>query len=235
MDYMDYPLRALIQERNKQFQGLNDNVMIDTRFQLKIVDLGLARQITSYNDRSVYVTTRFYRAPEVVLFTTYEHKVDVWSIGCIFAELLTGSILCPGRDKCDQWTKIVNVVGSPDESFISKLDEQLQAHVRSMPMKEPLNFEVLFSDEVFPKNDQPFCNAKNGRDLLSRMLVIDPDLRISAAEALKIPYVSWKSHMDELSSPPRGHYDARMENVSFSIDEWKRVIFERIKDYEQNQ
>lgn len=53
------------------------------------------------------------------------------------------------------------------------------------------------------------------------MLVIDPDLRISAAEALKTPYVSWKNHMDELSSPPKGHYDARMENVSFSIDEWK--------------
>jgi serine/threonine protein kinase len=85
--------------------------------------------------------------------------VDVWSIGCIFAELLTGSILCPGRDKCDQWTKIVDVVGSPNESFISKLEESLQGHVRSMPMKEPLNFEVLFSDEVFPKSDKQFCSG----------------------------------------------------------------------------
>jgi mitogen-activated protein kinase 8/9/10 (c-Jun N-terminal kinase) len=66
--------------------------------------------------------------------------------------------------------------------------------------------------------------AENGRYLLSRMLVIDPERRISVEEALKQSYVSRKNRVGELSSPPRGEYDRNVELETFSTNEWKSKI-----------
>lgn len=55
---------------------------------------------------SNYVTTRYYRAPEVILGSKYTEKIDVWSIGCIMAEMISGSTLFPGSDQIDQWSQI---------------------------------------------------------------------------------------------------------------------------------
>lgn len=73
-----------------------------------------------------YVVTRYYRAPEVILNLGYSSNVDIWSIGCIFAELIRGKVIFPGNDHIDQWTKIIEIVGTPSQKFISKLQDTVR-------------------------------------------------------------------------------------------------------------
>jgi mitogen-activated protein kinase 1/3 len=85
---------------------------------LKICDLGLARSANSADENSgfmtEYVATRWYRAPEIMLtFKEYTKAIDVWSVGCILAEMLSGKPLFPGRDYHHQLTLILDVLGTP--------------------------------------------------------------------------------------------------------------------------
>ena len=73
------------------------NILVNRNCDLKICDLGLARNIS--NELTDYVVTRWYRAPELILmYTEYTYTIDIWSLGCIFAELLNGKPLFPGKD-----------------------------------------------------------------------------------------------------------------------------------------
>lgn len=82
--------------------------MVKADCSLKILDFGLARAAGSTAMMTQYVVTRYYRAPEVVLGMGYTEKVDIWSIGCIFAEMISKEILFPGTDHIDQWNKIIS-------------------------------------------------------------------------------------------------------------------------------
>eukprot|EP00798_Chlamydomonas_sp_ICE-L_P027219 gene27220-2467_t len=98
------------------------NVLINSEGSVKICDLGFARDVESTSqpaDYTPYITTRWYRAPEVLLGGPYSPNVDVWSLGCIFAELVTGSVLLCGSSSLDQLHVINEVVGclSPEQSM----------------------------------------------------------------------------------------------------------------------
>ena len=87
------------------------NILVDENCDLKICDFGLARTL----DLSMtgYVTTRFYRAPETMLtWQNYGVGVDMWSAGCILAEMIEGEPLFPGRDHADQFLVISSLLGS---------------------------------------------------------------------------------------------------------------------------
>ena len=68
-----------------------------------------------------YVVTRYYRAPEIILGMGYTENVDVWSIGCIFGEMIRGSVMFPGTDHIDQWNKITELLATPPMSFLDRL------------------------------------------------------------------------------------------------------------------
>ncbi|KAL5963600.1 Cyclin-dependent kinase-like 1 [Taenia solium] len=90
-----------------------ENILITKTRQLKLCDFGFARTLTGPDDRYTdYVATRWYRAPELLVGDTqYGPPVDIWAIGCVVAEMLTGSPLWPGRSDLDQLFQIINTLG----------------------------------------------------------------------------------------------------------------------------
>ena len=94
--------------------------------QLKVADFGLARLYTEKNDTKIiamteYVTTRWYRAPEVLVgWSHYSSSVDIWAVGCILAELIGRSPLFPGNDSMRQVHLISQFLGKPDELFVQQ-------------------------------------------------------------------------------------------------------------------
>lgn len=128
------------------------NILVNSNCDLKICDFGLARGIDVEDntanpaDLTEYVVTRWYRAPEIMLACrTYTKAVDVWSIGCIFAELLGRKPLFPGEDYMNQLKIIADVLGTPttDElHFVSS--ERAKRFMNTLPKKPKTPFSVLF-------------------------------------------------------------------------------------------
>jgi mitogen-activated protein kinase 7 len=93
-----------------------------------------------------YVATRWYRAPEIMLsYKHYTKAIDLWSVGCIFGELLGGKALFKGRDYVDQLNQILAVLGSPDDSTMKRIgSERAQVYMRSLPRVPKVPWSNLF-------------------------------------------------------------------------------------------
>jgi len=162
------------------------NLLINKNNQeLKLADFGLARAfgipVRSYTHE---VVTLWYRAPDVLMGSRkYSTPVDLWSVGCIFAEMSAGKPLFPGTSDADQLVRIFSVLGNPtEESWPSLVD---------LPdFKEPYApMEGKGLVHFVPK----LANDPHGLDLLERMLQFEPSRRISAKEALQHPYFTQDS------------------------------------------
>lgn len=103
------------------------NILANSDCKLKVCDFGLARP--SFNDMPTtifwtdYVATRWYRAPELCgsFFAKYSPAIDIWSIGCIFAEILLGKPLFPGRNVVHQLELITDLLGTPSPQVVAKV------------------------------------------------------------------------------------------------------------------
>ncbi|GMF70866.1 unnamed protein product [Aspergillus oryzae] len=99
------------------------NLVIDENCDLKICDFGLSRP--QDHRMTGYVSTRYYRAPEVMLtWQRYGVEVDIWSAGCVIAEMFNGKPLFPGQDPINQFYLILDVLGNPSDKFISRISEE---------------------------------------------------------------------------------------------------------------
>lgn len=155
------------------------NILIAPGGQLRLADFGAAKLHSSPRSMTTEVVTRAYRAPELLLGSTlYGGNVDLWAVGCIFAELMLRAPLFPGTSDIDQLARIFNVIGFPSEHNWPSA-QLLPAFVQFEP-REPLQL-----DTIFPTSEV----GKGGVELLSRMLTLDPLKRISAAEALNHDYL----------------------------------------------
>jgi len=145
---------------------------------VKIADFGLAREIRSRPPYTDYVSTRWYRAPEVLLRSTfYSAPIDIWAVGCIMAELYTFRPLFPGNSEIDEIFKICSVLGTPDkrdwpEGF------KLAA---GMNFKFP-QFSATPLSSIIPSA------SKEAITLMQDMLRWSPSKRPSAQQALRYPY-----------------------------------------------
>jgi serine/threonine protein kinase len=181
------------------------NLLVNANCDLKLCDFGLARACVAPEASSAralrlteYVVTRWYRAPELLLSCpSYSQSVDVWSAGCILAELLGRRPLFPGRDYIQQLNLQLRVLGTPREEDLAHVTNvHARRYVRSMPDMPPVALQALF-----PKSN-PLA-----LDLLAKMLVFVPSKRLTVKQALEHPYLA-KLHdvMDEPtyanSAPP---------------------------------
>ncbi|KAK1588049.1 hypothetical protein Q3G72_019398 [Acer saccharum] len=163
------------------------NLLIDCRTStIKLADFGLARAcsvpIRTYSHE---VVTLHYRPPEILLGSrNYSTSVDVWSIGCIFAEMVNQKPLFPGMSEIDQLHKIFSIMGTPDEDT--------WPGVFSLPDFKPF-FPLRFPKDLatFVPNLDPV-----GVDLLSKMLCMDPKKRITAKSALEHEYFKIDESVD---------------------------------------
>ncbi|OIW17651.1 hypothetical protein TanjilG_29001 [Lupinus angustifolius] len=204
-EYMDCNLYQLINERQRPFseeeirclmkqilQGLShmhkkrffhrdlkpENLLV-TNDVLKIADFGLAREVSSMPPYTQYVSTRWYRAPEVLLQSPcYTPAVDMWAVGAILAELFTLTPIFPGESEIDQLYKIYRILGTPD--------------LTAFPIGAN-NFRLL--DLVGHEVVQPMMlsdiipNASlEAIDLITQLLSWDPSRRPDADQSLQHPF-----------------------------------------------
>jgi len=174
------------------------NLLINKKGELKIGDFGLARAFgVPVNTFSNEVVTLWYRAPDVLLGSrTYSTSIDVWSCGCIFAEMISGVPLFRGRDNQDQLLHIMRIIGSPDDRTLRKIAaDSPEIVIKQFPRYPKVPFA-----QVLPKA------SPQALDLLERLLQFDPSKRITAAEALSHPYftTALNSNPSPYGVPPAG-------------------------------
>lgn len=186
--FMFQLLRAVnfMHSANVFHRDLNpNNILVNSDCQLRVCDFGLARAAFQQGEDNLfwtdYVATRWYRAPELVLRQTcnYSTAIDMWSVGCIFAEMLgRGRPLFPGQNRDQQFLLILNVTGKPPRDVMERLaDPHMAQYVNSLPNRQPTSLAALYRDA-----------DPQAIDLLYRLLAFDPAVRITAAEALALPY-----------------------------------------------
>jgi len=156
------------------------NLLIDKKGSLKIADFGLARAFcVPVRQYTHEVVTLWYRAPEILLGSaTYSIPVDIWSAGCIFAEMLSKKPIFPGDSEIDQLFKIFRQMGTPTEDVWHGCTS-LPDYKPSFPKWKKQELSKVF------ENSHPAAI-----DLLEKMLIYEPAQRVSAREALNHPYFS---------------------------------------------
>ncbi|CAF0992774.1 unnamed protein product, partial [Didymodactylos carnosus] len=161
---------------------------------------------------------------------------DIWSVGCIFGEMIRGQVFFPRSDHIDQWNKIIEQLGTPSREFSSRLQPTVRNYVENRPKCSGYSLERLFPDQLFlPDSEQRKLTALLARDLLGRMLVIDPEKRMSVDEALNHPYINVWYEDSEVSAPEPGQYNHLVEEREYTVEQWKELIFHEVIQYELDQ
>ncbi|KHG23154.1 Mitogen-activated protein kinase 4 [Gossypium arboreum] len=214
------------------------NLLLNANCDLKIGDFGLARTTSETDFMTEYVVTRWYRAPELLLSCSeYTAAIDIWSVGCILGEIMTREPLFPGKDYVHQLRLITEspieyksrealslpmhdpdgvkvFIGSPDDASLGFLrSDNARRYVRQLPRCRKQQFSARF----------PNMSA-GAVDLLEKMLVFDPDRRITVDEALSHPYLA---SLHDINDEPvcARPFIFDFEQLSCSEDHIKELIW----------
>lgn len=205
---------ALLRECNVMHADLKpDNVLVnDKHNMLKICDLGSASYV-SENDITPYLVSRFYRAPELILGLPYNYAIDMWSVGCTLYELYTGKILFPGNSNNHMLKIIMETQGKFSHKMLRKgqftfqhFDENLDFlsaqvdQITGQPVTKviktvgPLPAQTLKSRLAGLEDANPSSSKakmlEQFTDLLEKMIITNPEKRITPLDGLKHPFVA---------------------------------------------
>jgi serine/threonine protein kinase len=209
------------------------NLLVNMNCDLKICDFGLARALDCHKDTkgmTDYVATRWYRPPELLLsLTDYDASVDMWAVGCIFAELYKRKPFLPGLDSREQLNLILDTFGTPSEEDIALIpNAKAQRYLRSIPYQPPKDLEILL-----PKAD-PLAI-----DLIKKMMTFNPKKRITTEEALAHPFLKeYYFPEDEPVREPVPCMEFEFDRHDLSREQLKDILYEEIllyhnKDFKQ--
>jgi len=203
------------------------NILLNSDCLVKVADFGLARSIKHLQANEEespvltdYVATRWYRAPEILLGSTrYTKGVDMWSVGCIMAELLGGKPIFPGNSTMNQLDKIIEVTGKPSPEDIEGVQSPFAATIlESLPPSTARSLADLYS-KASPK----------AIDLLRKLMMFNPEKRITAEEALAHPYLAQFHNETEETVLGRSIELCIDDNQKFDIDAYRTTLYEDIK------
>ncbi|XP_061823726.1 mitogen-activated protein kinase 7 isoform X2 [Nerophis lumbriciformis] len=206
------------------------NLLVNENCELKIGDFGMARGLSSHPEEShsfmtEYVATRWYRAPELLLsLNHYSLAIDMWSVGCIFAEMLGRKQLFPGKHYVHQLQLILSVLGTPPEGLIGAIRaDRVRSYVQSLPSQSGVPFA-----KVYPQAEA------EALDLLVSMLRFDPRGRISVTQALEHSYLAkYHDPDDEPICVPA--FDFEFDKLPMSKEQIKEEILMEIQDFHRNK
>nr|CAD7443465.1 unnamed protein product [Timema bartmani] len=202
------------------------NILIDAECRCKVADFGLARSVTMMANSSGessdpaltdYVATRWYRAPEILIASKrYTKGIDMWSLGCILAEMLLGKPLFPGSSTINQIERIMSTIPPPTtedvESICVGYGSSLLQRAPAGP-RRPLT--ELLKD-----------SAPDAIDLVTKLLVFHPHKRLTASEALVHPYVQ---RFHNSSNEPSLSHDVLpplRDDVQLAVDDYRNKLYE---------
>ena len=161
--------------------------------QVKLCDFGSAKVLVKGEPNISYICSRYYRAPELIFGATeYTSAIDIWSVGCVLAELLLGQPLFPGESGVDQLVEIIKVLGTPTREEIKCMNPNYTEF--KFPQIKAHPWHKIFHKRMPPE----------AVDLVSRLLQYSPNLRCTALDALTHPF------FDELRDP-----NSRLPNGRF--------------------
>ncbi|CAI9113282.1 OLC1v1013855C1 [Oldenlandia corymbosa var. corymbosa] len=171
-----------------------ENILVKSysRCEVKVIDLGSSCFETDH--LCSYVQSRSYRAPEVILGLPYDKKIDIWSLGCILAELCTGNVLFQNDSPATLLARVIGIIGSIDQGMLAKGRDTYKYFTKNHMLyernQETNRLEYLIPKKTslrhrLPMGDQGFI------DFVAHLLEVNPKKRPSASEALKHPWLSY--------------------------------------------
>ncbi|CAD5120556.1 DgyrCDS9122 [Dimorphilus gyrociliatus] len=188
-----------------------ENILVSSKGIVKLCDFGFARLITGVNDKYTdYVATRWYRAPELLVGDTqYGPPVDVWAIGCVFAELITSRPLWPGKTDVDQIYRIKRTLGDLIPRHIEAF--RRNPYFKAMTIPDPPNLEPL--EMNFPGV------SHNTFNFMHNCFAMDPEERANCSDLLNHPFfpkpfVREIEHLLDISRKDNPPYRTQMRRYS---------------------
>ena len=151
------------------------NLLVDSRTHvLKLCDFGSAKSLTPGEPSVAYICSRYYRAPELIFGSTdYSCMIDIWSAGCVAAELLLGHPLFPGETGVDQLVEIIKVLGTPTREEVEAMNKAYTEFKFPQIKAHPWN--KVFRSKATPE----------AVDLMSKLLVYTPDRRLTPLQVMR--------------------------------------------------
>ncbi|CAN1266698.1 Probable serine/threonine-protein kinase dyrk2 [Linum perenne] len=171
-----------------------ENILVKSysRCEVKVIDLGSSCFETDH--LCSYVQSRSYRAPEVILGLPYDKKIDVWSLGCILAELCTGNVLFQNDSPATLLARVIGIIGAIEQEMLAKGRDTYKYFTKNHMLYER-NQETNRLEYLVPKKTSLRHRLPMGDhgfiDFVRHLLEVNPNKRPSAAEALKHPWLSF--------------------------------------------
>ncbi|XP_044002190.1 extracellular signal-regulated kinase 2-like isoform X2 [Aphidius gifuensis] len=202
------------------------NILLNAQCHCKIADFGLARSVTQITDGvgetgcdptlTDYVATRWYRAPEILIASKkYTKGIDMWSLGCILGEMLLEKPLFPGTSTINQVERIMATLPPPTPEDIASVSAGYGSNLLEKTPNIPRRpLEQLFTNI-----------SDTALDLLKRLIIFNPNNRLTAVQALEHPYVAAFHH--RAREPERGAnvIPPLRDDVQLSIDEYRNKLY----------